>query len=81
MDLTNRKELPDLLANKARKMAYKQKVATNTILQPLLIEHGFEDGSGMNLETYCITLSYNEDLDKVPTKEIMEVFGLIKGGK
>ena len=76
MEKVNRKELPDLLANKARKIAYKKKVSTNSILEPMLIEHGFEDENGFGLEIYCITVGMDEDLDKVPTKEVMKDFNL-----
>ena len=72
----NREQLPNELANQARKIAFQKKVATNKVLQPMLVEHGFEDENGVSLETYSITIGLFEDLDKVPTKEILEDFDL-----
>ena len=45
----DRKELPNKLANIARKIAFEDKVPTNFILEPLLQDHGFDN------ETYSIT--------------------------
>jgi len=67
----------DELANKARKIAFEKKVSTNSILKPMLIKHGFEDENGINPVPYSITISYYENLNKVPTKEIMEEFKLV----
>jgi len=78
MSSMNRKELPNKLANEARKIAFEKKVSTNSILEPMLVEHGFENERGIGLETYSITIGFDENLDKVPTKEIMEDFGLTK---
>ena len=72
-----RENLPNHLANKARKIAYKTKVSTNSILEPMLIKHGFEDGNGNNLETYSHLVGFDEDLDKTPSKETMEDFKLL----
>ena len=77
MNTQDRKELPNKLANQARKIAFQKKVATNKVLQPMLLEHGFEDENGVNLETYSITIGLFEDLDKVPSKETMEDFDLL----
>ena len=55
-----RENLPNHLANKARKIAYKTKVSTNSILEPMLIKHGFEDGNGNNLETYSHLVGFDE---------------------
>ena len=44
------------LFEKAKKIAYEKQVPTDDILNPMLIEHGFEDGNGIALETYCLTL-------------------------
>ena len=67
----NRKELPNKLANLARKIAYRDKVSTNSILEPMLTRQGFEN------EVWCITVGFDEDLDKVPSKETMEDFDLL----
>ena len=67
----NRKELPNKLANLARKIAYRDKVSTNSILEPMLTRQGFDN------ETYSITVGFDEDLDKVPSKETMEDFDLL----
>ena len=67
----NRKELPNKLANSARKIAYRDKVSTNSILKPMLSRQGFDN------ETYSITVGFDEDLDKVPSKETMEDFDLL----
>ena len=67
----DRKGLPNKLANIARKIAFKDKVPTNFILQPLLRDHGFDN------ETYSITVGFDEDLDKVPSKETMEDLDLL----
>ena len=67
----DRKELPNKLANIARKIAFEDKVPTNFILEPLLQDHGFDN------ETYSITVGFDEDLDKVPSKETMEDFDLL----
>ena len=67
----NRKELPNKLANLARKIAYRDKVSTNSILEPMLTRQGFDN------ETYSITVGIDEDLDKVPSKETMEDFDLL----
>ena len=73
----NRENLPNHLANKARKIAYEKKVSTNSILKPMLIEHGFEDEHGNGVETYSHLVGFDEDLDKTPSKETMEDFGLL----
>lgn len=67
----NRKELPNKLANLARKIAYRDKVSTNSILEPMLTRQGFDN------ETYSITVGFDEDLDKVPSKETMVDFDLL----
>jgi len=67
----NRKELPNKLANLARKIAYRDKVSTNSILEPMLTRQGFDN------ETYSITVGFDEDLDKVPSKETMEDLDLL----
>jgi hypothetical protein len=67
----SRKELPNKLANLARKIAYRDKVSTNSILEPMLTRKGFDN------ETYSITVGFDEDLDKVPSKETMEDFDLL----
>lgn len=64
------KELPNKLANLAREIAFREKVSTNSILNPMLARHGFDT------ETYSITVGFDEDLDKIPTKEVMEDLGL-----
>ena len=73
----DRKELPNKLANLARKIAFRDKVPTNSILMPMLKRQGFEN------EVWCITIGFDEDLDKVPTKQIMKDFDLLnqKGEK
>ena len=67
----DRKELPNKLANLSRKIAFRDKVSTNSILEPMLTRQGFKN------ETYSITVGFDEDLDKVPSKQIMEDFGLL----
>ena len=67
----NRKELPNKLANLARKIAFRDKVSTNSILEPMLTRQGFDN------ETYSITVGFDEDLDKVPSKETMKDFNLL----
>ncbi len=69
--MSNRKELPSKLANLSRKIAYRDKVSTNSILRPMLKRQGFEN------EVWCITVGLDEDLDKVPSKETMEDFDLL----
>ena len=66
------------LANKARKIAYEKKVSTNSILIPMLIEHGFEDENGAALKSYSILVDFYENLDKIPPKITMYNFGLIE---
>ncbi len=70
--VNERKELPNKLANLARQIAFRKKVPTSTILNPMLARHGFDK------ETYSITIGFDEDLDKVPSKKLMEDFGLVK---
>ena len=65
------KELPNKLANLSRKIAFRDKVSTNSILNPMLKRQGFEN------ETWSIIVGFDEDLDKVPSKQIMEDFGLL----
>ena len=67
----DRKELPNKLANLSRKIAFRDKVSTNSILRPMLKRQGFEN------ETWSIIVGFDEDLDKVPSKQIMEDFGLL----
>ena len=67
----NRKELPNKLANLARKIAYRDKVSTNSILEPMLTRQGFDN------ETWSIIVGFDEDLDKVPSKQIMKHFDLL----
>ena len=69
--MSNRKELPNKLANLSRKIAFRDRVSTNSILEPMLTKHGFYN------ETYSITVGFDEDLDKVPSKETMEDFDLL----
>jgi hypothetical protein len=67
----DRKELPNKLANLSRKIAFRDKVSTNSILGPMLKRQGFEN------ETWSITVGFDEDLDKVPSKQIMKDFDLL----
>ena len=67
----NRKELPNKLANLTRKIAYRDKVSTNSILEPMLTRQGFDN------ETWSIIVGFDEDLDKVPSKQIMKHFDLL----
>ena len=67
----DRKELPNKLANLSRKIAFRDKVSTNSILEPMLTRQGFKN------ETYSITVGFDEDLDKVPSKQIMKDFDLL----
>tara|TARA_R100000388_G_C7163702_1_gene120504 strand:- start:245 stop:457 length:213 start_codon:yes stop_codon:yes gene_type:complete len=69
--MSNRKELPNKLANLSRKIAFRDRVSTNSILEPMLTKHGFDN------ETYSITVGFDENLDKVPSKETMEDFDLL----
>ena len=57
------------LFEKAKKIAYEKQVPTDDILNPMLIEHGFEDENGIALETYSLTLAYDETTDQIPKKE------------
>jgi len=56
------------LFEKAKKIAIKQQVSTNEILNPMLVEHGYKDKNGMTLKTICLTIGLTEDLDKIPTE-------------
>jgi len=73
----DRKDLPNYLAIKSREIAYEKKVSTNSILKPMLIEHGFEDKDGVALEPYSILVDYYEDLDKIPPKITMHNLGVL----
>jgi len=57
------------LYEKAKKIAYKKQVSTDSILNPMLIEHGYQDKNGMALKTICITIGITEDTAQVPTKD------------
>tara|TARA_R100000750_G_C2273423_1_gene68370 strand:- start:312 stop:518 length:207 start_codon:yes stop_codon:yes gene_type:complete len=59
------------LYEKAKKIAYQKKVSTNSILNPMLIEHGYEDESGIALKTFCLMIALDEDLDETPKKEFL----------
>ena len=43
MKKMDRKELPNKLANLSRKIAFRDKVSTNSILEPMLTRQGFEN--------------------------------------
>ena len=74
---TNQKKSPNELANLARKIAFRDKVSTNSIFEPMLVQHGYVDEKGVTLKTHSITIGLTEDLDKVPSKETMEDFDLL----
>tara|TARA_R110000796_G_scaffold103672_1_gene213116 strand:+ start:733 stop:924 length:192 start_codon:yes stop_codon:yes gene_type:complete len=57
------------LYEKAKKIAYKKQVSTDSILNPMLIEHGYKDKNGMALKTICITIGITEDLNEIPKEQ------------
>jgi hypothetical protein len=60
------------LYEKAKKIAYKKKVSTDSILNPMLVEHGYKDESGMALKTICLEIALDEDTSEIPKKEYLK---------
>jgi len=57
------------LYKKAKKIAYKKQVSTDSILDPMLVEHGYTDSKGFCLITHSIVIGVFEDTAQVPTKD------------
>lgn len=57
------------LFERAKQLAYEMQVATDEILNPLLVEHGYIDSKGATLKTHSITLGFDEDTSKVPSED------------
>ena len=57
------------LYERAKNLAYDLQVATDEILNPLLVEHGYIDSKGVAIKTHVINLGINEDTSKVPTED------------
>jgi len=66
---TNPKTDAQELYEKAKKIAYKKQVSTDSILNPMLVKHGYQDSKGVCLITHVIEIGVFEDTAQVPTKD------------
>lgn len=53
----------------AKEIAYETQVSTDSILNPMLVEHGYQDSKGMCLITHDIELGVFEDTAQIPTQD------------